>query len=140
MLETVIQQPNGNGKGQGFAALKATSNGGAVNGSQPSPVYSSPTATSTTQKLSQEAVEQIRSLIAGGYKIGTEYADKRRFRTSSWKTDTQIDAQREADVFPVLEESLAQHEGEYVRLIGIDPKARRRVLEMIIQQPNGKVN
>ena len=138
VLETVIQQPNG--KGQGFTSLKATSNGGVVNAAQPSPVYSSQATTSTTQKLSQEAVEQIRSLIAGGYKIGTEYADQRRFRTSSWKTDTQIDAQREADVFPVLEESLAQHEGEYVRLIGIDPKAKRRVLEMIIQQPNGKVN
>ena len=96
--------------------------------------------TTTTQKLSLEAVEQIRSLIASGYKIGTEYADKRRFRTSSWKSDTPIDAKREADIFPALEESLAQHEGEYVRLIGIDPKAKRRVLEMIIQQPNGKVN
>ncbi|MEM1172856.1 MAG: ribulose bisphosphate carboxylase small subunit [Cyanobacteria bacterium P01_H01_bin.35] len=138
VLETVIQQPNGN-KAQGFAAIKATSNGAANNGSsQSDPVYSSVTNSAATKKLNQEAVEQIRSLIAGGYKIGTEYADQRRFRTSSWKTDTQIDAKREADVFPVLEESLAQHEGEYVRLIGIDPKAKRRVLEMIIQQPNGK--
>ncbi|MDJ0518162.1 MAG: ribulose bisphosphate carboxylase small subunit [Trichodesmium sp. MO_231.B1] len=137
VMETVIQQPNG--KGQGFAPVKATSNGVGNNGSyQSAPVYSSVTAHAATQKLSQEAVEQIRSLIAGGYKIGTEYADQRRFRTSSWKTDTQIDARREADVFPVLEESLAQHQGEYVRLIGIDPKAKRRVLEMIIQQPNGK--
>ncbi len=139
VLETVIQQPNG--KGQGFAPLKATSNGVGNNGSSQSvPVYSSVTNSAATKKLNQEAVEQIRSLIAGGYKIGTEYADQRRFRTSSWKTDTQIDAKREADVFPVLEESLAQHEGEYVRLIGIDPKAKRRVLEMIIQQPNGKGN
>ena len=138
VMEIVIQQPNG--KAQGFAAVQATSNG-VANGIQQPPVYSSQAATSTTtQKLSPEAVEQIRSLIAGGYKIGTEYADQRRFRTSSWKTDTQIDAKREADVFPVLEESLAQHEGEYVRLIGIDPKAKRRVVEMIIQQPNGKVN
>ncbi len=139
VLETVIQQPNG--KGQGFAPLKATSNGNGVgnNGnSQSAPVYSSVTTSNGTKKLNQEAVEQIRSLIAGGYKIGTEYADQRRFRTSSWKTDTQIDAKREADVFPVLEESLAQHAGEYVRLIGIDPKAKRRVLELIIQQPNGK--
>ena len=97
-------------------------------------------ATTIAHKLSQEAVEEIRSLIAGGYKIGTEYADKRRFKTSSWKTDIQIDGKREADVFPVLEESLAHHEGEYVRLIGIDPKAKRRVLEKIIQQPNGKAN
>jgi carbon dioxide concentrating mechanism protein CcmM len=31
---------------------------------------------------------------------------------------------------------MAEHAGEYVRLIGIDPKAKRRVLETIIQQPN----
>ena len=110
-MEILIQQPNG--KGQGFAPLKATSNG-AVNTTQQSPVSISQVAPTTTHKLSQEAVKEIRSLIAGGYKIGTEYADQRRFRTSSWKTDIQIDAKREADVFPVLEESLAQHEGEYV--------------------------
>ena len=137
VMEILIQQPNG--KAQGFAPLKATSNG-AVNTTQQSPVSISQVAPTTTHKLSQEAVKEIRSLIAGGYKIGTEYADQRRFRTSSWKTDIQIDAKREADVFPVLEESLAQHEGEYVRLIGIDSKAKRRVLEKIIQQPNGKVN
>lgn len=135
VLEVLIQQPNG--KLKGFATAKATSNG-VGNSSQPVPIYSSVTATSSTQKLSQEVIEQIRSLISSGYKIGTEYADQRRFRTSSWKTDTQIDAKRDADVFPAIEETLAQHEGEYVRLIGIDPQAKRRVLEMIIQQPNGK--
>ncbi len=133
IMETLIQQPNGNGKGSA-----TVSSNGVSNGSQPVPVYSSVTATSTTQKLSQDIVEQVRSLISSGYKIGTEYADKRRFKTGSWKTDPQIDAKRDADVFPALEESLAQHEGEYVRLIGIDPQAKRRVLEMIIQQPNGK--
>lgn len=135
VMETLIQQPNG--KGKGFAPTKTASEP-VSKSSQPAPVYSSQTATSSSHKLSKEVVEQIRSLIAGGYKIGTEYADQRRFRTSSWKTDAQIDAKRDADVFPVLEESLAQHEGEYVRLIGIDPQAKRRVLEMIIQQPNGK--
>ena len=137
VMESLIQQPNG--KGERSASLKATSNG-VVNTTQQSPVSSSQVATTIAHKLSQEAVEEIRSLIAGGYKIGTEYADKRRFKTSSWKTDIQIDGKREADVFPVLEESLAHHEGEYVRLIGIDPKAKRRVLEKIIQQPNGKAN
>ncbi|MEB3340012.1 ribulose bisphosphate carboxylase small subunit [Okeania sp.] len=128
VLESLIQQPNG--KGEKSAPSKVV-----VNNTPKSPVYSSQGATMTTQKLSQEVVEQVRSLIAGGYKIGTEYADKRRFRTGSWNTDSQIDAKREADVFPVLEASLAEHEGEYVRLIGIDPQAKRRVLEMIIQRP-----
>ncbi|NEP42721.1 MAG: carbon dioxide concentrating mechanism protein CcmM, partial [Okeania sp. SIO2H7] len=121
-----------NGKRQ----VVPTVSNGAGNSYQPS--YNSVTATASTQKLTQEVVEQVRSLIASGYKIGTEYADQRRFKTSSWKTDTQINGKRDADVFPAIEETLAQHEGEYVRLIGIDPQAKRRVLEMIIQQPNGK--
>jgi carbon dioxide concentrating mechanism protein CcmM len=29
-----------------------------------------------------------------------------------------------------------EHSDEYVRMIGIDPKAKRRVLETIIQAPN----
>ena len=124
----MIQQPNG--KGQKSAPSQV------VNNTAQSPVYSSQTTTSTTtQKLSQEVVEQVRSLISGGYKIGTEYADKRRFRTGSWKTDSQIDAKREGDVFSILEQSLAEHDGEYVRLIGIDTKGKRRVAEMIIQKP-----
>ncbi|WP_367267634.1 ribulose bisphosphate carboxylase small subunit [Okeania sp. SIO2C9] len=134
VLEVLIQEPNG--KRQGVATAQVTTSNGAGNSYQPA--YSSVTATASTQKLTQEVVEQVRSLIASGYKIGTEYADQRRFKTSSWKTDTQIDAKRDADVFPAIEETLAQHEGEYVRLIGIDPQAKRRVLEMIIQQPNGK--
>ncbi|WP_287525575.1 ribulose bisphosphate carboxylase small subunit [Okeania sp. SIO2C2] len=134
VLEVLIQEPNG--KRQGVATAQATTSNGAGNSYQPS--YNSVTATASTQKLTQEVVEQVRSLIASGYKIGTEYADQRRFKTSSWKTDTQINGKRDADVFPAIEETLAQHEGEYVRLIGIDPQAKRRVLEMIIQQPNGK--
>ncbi|MGB3508483.1 MAG: ribulose bisphosphate carboxylase small subunit [Microcoleaceae cyanobacterium] len=160
VLEVLIQEPDG--KRQGFATQATTSgttSNGVGNSYQPAPLYSSSvtatgvgnsyqpasiynssvTATYSTPKLTQEIVEQVRSLISSGYKIGTEYADKRRFKTSSWKTDTQIDAKRDVDVFPAIEETLAQHEGEYVRLIGIDPQAKRRVYEMIIQQPNGKV-
>jgi len=30
---------------------------------------------------------------------------------------------------------LTSHSGEYVRLVGIDPQAKRRVLETTIQRP-----
>lgn len=85
--------------------------------------------------LSQETIEQVRSLLASGFRISTEYADKRRFRVGSWKTDTAIDSSRASDVIAALESSLAQHQGEYVRLIGIDPGAKRRVVETIVQEP-----
>jgi carbon dioxide concentrating mechanism protein CcmM len=89
--------------------------------------------------LSTEAVEQVRSLLSQGYKIGTEHADKRRFQTSSWTSCAPIDAKRESDAVAALEQCLANHEGEYVRLFGIDTKAKKRVLETIIQRPDAKV-
>jgi carbon dioxide concentrating mechanism protein CcmM len=86
--------------------------------------------------LSGETVKQVRQLLSQGYKIGTEHADKRRFRTGSWKSCAPIESTRESEVLEDLEGCMAEHEGEYVRLLGIDPNARRRVLETIIQRPN----
>ncbi len=87
--------------------------------------------------LSSDIVQQIRGLLSQGYRIGMEHADTRRFRTSSWHTCPPIDSSRESDVFSGLERCLAEHQGEYVRLIGIDPAAKRRVLETIVQRPDG---
>ena len=89
----------------------------------------------SSSQLSQQTVEQVRNLLAQGYNIGTEYADQRRFRTSSWQSGPSLQGKREGEVFGVLESLMNEHKGEYVRLIGIDPKAKRRVLEEIIQRP-----
>lgn len=124
VLETIIQRPDGK-------VVESTSK---VTTSS-SPTSSSPSST----RLSSDVIEQVRQLLAQGYRIGTEHADERRFQTSSWKSCAPIDAKQEAQVFAALEACLAEHEGEYVRLIGIDPKAKRRVLETIIQRPNGQV-
>ncbi len=86
--------------------------------------------------LSQEAIDQVRGLLAQGYKIGTEHADKRRFRTGSWQSCAPIDSNQVAEVIEGLEGCMAEHSGEYVRLIGIDPKAKRRILETLIQKPS----
>jgi carbon dioxide concentrating mechanism protein CcmM len=86
--------------------------------------------------LSKDTVEKVRQLLAQGYKIGTEHADKRRFRTGSWQTCSPIESSRVSEVLDGLEGCMAEHSNEYVRLIGIDPKAKRRVLETIIQQPS----
>ena len=86
--------------------------------------------------MNKDTLEQIRQLLAQGYKIGTEHADKRRFRTGSWQTCSPIESTRVSEVIDGLEGCMSEHSGEYVRLIGIDPKAKRRVLETIIQQPS----
>ena len=85
--------------------------------------------------ISPETIASVRQLLAQGYNIGTEHADKRRFQTSSWTSCAAFNTDREADIFTGLANCLQEHSGEYVRLIGIDPKAKRRVLETIIQRP-----
>ena len=90
---------------------------------------------SSSAGLNTETISQVRSLLSQGYKIGTEHADKRRFRTKSWQSCAPIESSREADIIAALEACLAEHQGEYVRLLGIDTQAKRRILETIIQRP-----
>ncbi|NEP46143.1 MAG: carbon dioxide-concentrating mechanism protein CcmM, partial [Okeania sp. SIO2H7] len=136
VLEMLIQQP-------GMDLTRASAPSAPAVKSQPS-VYSYSNGYSNGNGngasvggsgLSLETIDQVRSLLASGFRVGTEYADKRHFRVGSWKTDTAIDYTRADDVIAALEASLALHEGEYVRLIGIDPKAKRRVVETIVQEP-----
>lgn len=88
-------------------------------------------------RLSSEVLQQVQQLLARGCKIGMEYADNRRFKTGSWQSYAIIQTAQEHEVIASLETCLAEHGGEYVRLIGIDPKAKRRIVETIIQRPNG---
>lgn len=128
-VETIIQRPNDKAP---QVASKSTSF--KSRSAAPSSSYSSV----SSSQLGNEVVDQVRNLLAQGYRIGTEHADERHFRTSSWHSCSPIDSNREAEVVSALEGCIESHAGEYVRLIGIDPKAKRRVLEMIIQRPNGK--
>ncbi len=88
--------------------------------------------------LTLETQEQIRQLLSQGYKISIEHVDERRFRTGSWQSCVNSHIDAESDAISNLESSLAEYSNEYVRLVGIDPKAKRRVVETIIQRPNGK--
>jgi carbon dioxide concentrating mechanism protein CcmM len=136
VLEEIIQKP-------GDKNLQATTNS-AANGmgsgyghtAQTPEASRSQSSRNSGTSLSKDTVEQVRQLLAQGYKIGTEHADKRRFRTGSWQTCSPIESSHVSEVLNGLEGCIAEHSGEYVRLIGIDPKAKRRVLETIIQQPS----
>ncbi|WP_293338447.1 ribulose bisphosphate carboxylase small subunit [Microcoleus sp. CAWBG58] len=131
VLEEIVQRPgdngsNGNGatthKSNGKVGQAAYQNGG-----------------SASSKLSAETVAQIRGLLAQGFKVGTEHADARRFRTSSWQSGASLQVRNESEAIAALESVMSQYPGEYVRLIGIDPKAKRRVVEELIQRPDGPV-
>jgi carbon dioxide concentrating mechanism protein CcmM len=126
---TIVRKPGENNGGSIPAA--STSNYSTSTSS-----YGSGSATAVASTtLTSEAINQVRSLLSQGYKVGIEYADKRRFRTSSWQSCSSVDSKREADVIAALQACMTEHEGEYVRLIGIDTQTKRRVLESIIQRP-----
>lgn len=91
-----------------------------------------------TSVMNADIIEQVRQLLTQGYQIGTEHADARRFQTSSWQTCSPIPSNRESEVLSALEGCMVEHGGEYVRLIGIDSKAKKRVVEKIIQRPSDK--
>ena len=86
-------------------------------------------------RLNPEVVDQVRQLLAQGYRIATEHADTRRFQTGSWSSCAPIQAMRESDVLVGLEACVADHPGEYVRLIGVDTQSKRRVAELMVQRP-----
>ncbi|WP_009633980.1 ribulose bisphosphate carboxylase small subunit [Synechocystis sp. PCC 7509] len=129
IVETIIQRPSDR---------PGSENGSSNSRSSYQP--SSYSSSSSSSVLPAEAVEQVRNLLAQGFRIGTEHADKRRFQTSSWHSCSPIDAKKESEAIAALEECIANHGGEYVRMIGIDPKAKRRISETIIQRPNGNNN
>jgi carbon dioxide concentrating mechanism protein CcmM len=121
--EIVIQRP-GEGavpSNPGFTASPVS--GGSSNGS------------TSGQPLSQDLVQQINQLMNQGYRLSLEHADQRRYRSGAWQTGTPLDGSRISDILAALETQLRAHRGEYVRLIGIDPRVKRRVLEATIQRP-----
>jgi carbon dioxide concentrating mechanism protein CcmM len=122
-------EASGGANGGVSAAMHAAPS--ASNGAyRPAPVPSGP--------LAPEVVQQVRQYLAQGFRIGTEHADTRRYKSNVWQTCTPIESTREGDVFGALERCLAEHSGEYVRMFGIDPKAKSRVAPVTIQHPDGK--
>ncbi|BDI14461.1 hypothetical protein ANSO36C_02630 [Nostoc cf. commune SO-36] len=89
----------------------------------------------TATNISEDLLGQLRSILSQGYSIGLEHVDARRFRTGSWASCATVQTQDEKEVIAALEACLSEHNNEYVRLFGIDPGAKRRVLETIIQRP-----
>ncbi|BDM79162.1 carbon dioxide concentrating mechanism protein CcmM [Acaryochloris marina MBIC10699] len=135
VFEAIIQRPSDKPKAAPKASRPASTSSSSSSYASPSYASSSPNS-GTSTGLGADAIAQVRSLLAQGYRVGYEYADKRRFQTSSWQSCTPINSQQESQVIAALESCIAEHPGNYVRLIGIDPKAKRRVLEVIIQRPD----
>lgn len=130
VVETIVQRP-----GEQVTSSRSNTVVTPVTTTTTSNYSSYSNGNGSSKGLDHETVSQVRSLLNQGLKIGTEHADQRRFKTKSWQSCSPIDSNRESDIIRYLEACLAEHSGEYVRLIGIDPSAKRRVMETIIQRP-----
>ena len=118
VAEVIIQRPNGTAVG--------------TQGSSPTPSYNSAPPSSS---LAPEIIQHIRQALSQGHRLSVEHADERRFRASSWHSCPPITANTETAVIQAIEQIVRDYPGEYLRLIAMDGKTKRRVLETIIQRP-----
>ncbi|MEO1428333.1 MAG: ribulose bisphosphate carboxylase small subunit [Cyanobacteria bacterium J06633_8] len=89
--------------------------------------------------LELEILEQMREILASGNHIGIEYVDNRRFRTGSWNSYAGHQIEDMAEAIAAVEACLVEHNNDYIRIFGIDPKAKRRLTEIMVQRPGGKL-
>jgi carbon dioxide concentrating mechanism protein CcmM len=122
VLETIIQRPSDQ---PGQSEIRSVSTSFSSTGSAPA----------STANAGSELVTIVRQLINQGCKVGVETADKRRFQTSSWTSCGQIESQSEGSILGAISECIAKNPDGYVRVIGIDPQARRRVSEKVVHRP-----
>ncbi|MGL5873500.1 MAG: ribulose bisphosphate carboxylase small subunit [Xenococcaceae cyanobacterium] len=134
VLEAIVQRPDDVAASRSKATATASYSNGNGNGNGNS-AHNGNGSRNASSNLEPDTLAQIRSLLSQGYQISTEHADRRRFRAKSWQSCSPIDSVREGEVISALEDCLREHQGEYVRMIGIDAQAKRRVLEAIVQRP-----
>jgi ribulose bisphosphate carboxylase small subunit len=85
--------------------------------------------------IAPEIQEQIKQLLHQGCRVGLEHVDKRRFRINSWQSCPAIAASSPAEAIAALAAQVTDYPKDYVRLIGIDPTTKTRVLEVMLQRP-----
>ena len=89
--------------------------------------------------LPLEVLEQMREILASGNHIGIEYVDQRRFSMGSWKSYAGHQIDDMAEAIAALEACLVEHNNDYIRIFGIEPQAKRRLSEIVIQRPGGNL-
>jgi ribulose bisphosphate carboxylase small subunit len=95
----------------------------------------SPPGQPSSNRLTPETVTEVNRILAQGLRLGVEYVSDRRFRTGSWSDYGTFEGNGAAAIAAV-ETCLTEHSSDYVRLVSIDPKNRRRMTELIVQRPS----
>lgn len=103
---------------------------------------SQPSQTQTHQShthgtASHDALQTLREILDRGHRLAIEVVDSRRFRTNSWQCYNLIQPGRSLDeAKAALDTCFAEHARDYIRLVGIDPRDRRRATETIVHRPD----
>lgn len=95
----------------------------------------SPPGQPSSTSLTPEVVTEVNRILTQGQRLGIEYVDGRRFRTGSWTSYGSFQGNG-AEALQALESCMTEHGGDYVRLVSIDPKNRRRLTETIVHRPH----
>ena len=106
----------------------------------PSPNPSNPTSYSgqpSSTHLTPDMISEVNQILGQGYRLAIETVDERRFRTGSWNCYGSYEGDG-AIAIAALETCLAESFDQYVRLVGISSRDRRRMIETIIYRPNLK--
>lgn len=93
----------------------------------------------TTTHITPEVVNHMSDILASGHHIGIDYVDQIRFATGGWRSFSTHAIDDMENAIVILEKCLVEHTKDYVRLVGIDHKVNLRVMETIIQRPDGKI-
>ena len=88
--------------------------------------------------VAPEAIAQMSEILASGYHIGIDYVDQIRFATGGWRSFSTHAIDDMENAVAALEKCLLEHNKDYIRLVGIDHRVNLRVMETIIQRPDGK--
>lgn len=85
--------------------------------------------------LPADIIDKLQSLVSQGCNVGIEYVDKRRFRINSWQCWAVVSSGNREEAIAQLEQCMGQHDRGYVRIVGIDPRAKKRIAEHIVHRP-----
>ncbi len=116
-----------------YTPAPTSGNGHAMPPPPPQPTTPSYAGQPASTRLTTEMVTEVNRILGQGYRLAIEFVDHRRFRTGSWNCYGSYDRDG-AIALQELATCLDEHPHDYVRLVGIDPGARRRLIETIIQR------
>lgn len=98
--------------------------------------YTQTSHSSSNGAASQAALQTMQEILDHGYRLGIEVVDARRFRTNSWQSYNLVQPGRSLEeAKAVLDSCFVDHGRDYIRLVGIDPRDRRRTIETIVHRP-----